>query len=362
MFDSDFAEALLEGMGSHLAMVVLDSTGTCVFANSKTFSTIGKNHSELLGKNFVDNVQLASLDGTKISTEHNPVTKALVEKDYHQTTPFFCRLSMDDNAINSETLALTAIPIHKDAKTNFVVIQIRKAKREVDVGEMKSLFVSFAAHQLKTPSSVVKGFLELMLKQGESAYSKDQWHFLTSAFESNENLITVSKTLLNMARLEGGLIEPVIRHFDPMKILKQKIDSFEPIYDVKKQTVRLSELSVDSGLDLNSDESFFAEIFGILLGNAIKHSPNESEIVVTCSVTPEHCTVHVINFGLEMAQVTRDKLFEKKHDSSADGNSHGLGLYMAKKYIALLGGTIGLSEFDSKIKNTDFYFTVPNLD
>ncbi len=224
---------------------------------------------------------------------------------------------------------------------------------------MKSLFVSFAAHQLKTPSSVVKGFLELMMRQGEAAYSPEQWHFLTSAFESNEQLITVSKTLLNMARLEGGLIEPKVLEFDPSRSLQSKIASLAPLYKTKRVNINLNA-SGDEDLHLRNDETFFLEIFGILLGNAIKHSPIGGEITVSCSLTPAHCEVHVTDNGPGIPEEVRSKLFTTEQEASAEENSHGLGLYMAKKYIALLNGTIGLADGSSS-SGSDFYFTIPNL-
>lgn len=357
MFDSDFAHTLLERMGGNSATVVIDNNGLCVFANSSVNNVLNLSPEDLHQKSFSDIVTILTLEGDKVIPEKHPVDRALASREFVQTTPFFCRLPGSD-----DTYALTTIPIHDaDGNTNFVVVQMRKAKREVQVGEMKTLFVSFAAHQLKTPSSVVKGFLELMMRQGENAYSKDQWHFLTSAFESNENLIGVSKTLLNMARLEGGLIEPDIRGFDPHTTLQTKINSHAPVYQIKKLNITLAGVDRDSELSLHTDESFFTEVFGILLGNAIKHSPNESEILVTYTLFKDKCEVHVIDQGPGIAPAIREKLFSTEQETQPDENSHGLGLYMAKKYIALLGGTIGLVEPAADSVGSDFYFTVPNV-
>jgi signal transduction histidine kinase len=68
--------------------------------------------------------------------------------------------------------------------------------------------------------------------------------------------------------------------------------------------------------------------------------------------------VHVIDNGPGIPQAVKEKLFKKGQDTSEDGNSHGLGLYMAKKYTSLLSGTIGLAESE---QGSDFYFTVPNV-
>lgn len=368
MSNSQFTQDLLEKIGGNSATIVLDNKGNCEFASTATAAVLGIEPDELKGKNFVDVVQLYTLESQPVSELQNPVIKALKQNDFVQTTPFFCKLIAEEPspegtvAEPGNTLALKTIQFSEKGKVSAVLVQIRKAKREVDVGEMKTLFLSFAAHQLKTPSSVVKGFLELMIRQGEAAFSKEQWYFLTSAFESNENLIAVSKTLLNMTRLEGGLIEPNILEFDPAKSLENKIASFESIYKTKDLKIEL--VPVDNSAKeqkLRSDETFFLEVFGILLGNAIKHSPGSSTIKVTYNMVENNCEVHVIDVGSGISEGVRKKLFKSGQKTSDDGNSHGLGLYMAKKYIALINGSLGLAPQDSEGNvGSDFYFIVPN--
>jgi signal transduction histidine kinase len=368
MFNGQFTQELLEKIGGNSATIVLDKQGICEFASTAVAAVLGIEPEDLVGKNFVDAVPLFTLESQPVTELQHPVLKALNQKDFVQTTPFFCKLPLanaaaDQNAIEpGNTLALKAIQFTENGKANYVLVQIRKAKREVDVGEMKSLFLSFAAHQLKTPSSVVKGFLELMIRQGEAAFSKEQWYFLTSAFESNENLIAVSKMLLNMTRLEGGLIEPNIHEFDPAKALSKKIASFESLFKTKGVNVELiASGQTPKGQKLRSDETFFLEIFGILLGNAVKHSPANSTIKVTYSVDENNCEVHVIDAGPGIAEGVRKNLFKSGQKPSEEENSHGLGLYMAKKYIALLNGRVGLVDQNpEEAEGSNFYFIVPN--
>jgi signal transduction histidine kinase len=355
MFNSGFAENLLEKIGKGSAALVLDKQGHCVFANKATEEVLGMLPDEIAGQNFTEIVRFNTLEDQPVSPEKNPVFKALDIKDYVQSTPFFCKIS---DSTETETLALNTMQYIENDEIVYVIVQLRKAKREVQVGEMKSLFLSFAAHQLKTPSSVVKGFLELMMRQGEAAYSAEQWHFLTSAFESNEQLIEVSKTLLNMARLEGGLIEPNIQTFDPNRALQSKIASLAPMYRTKRVSVNLSSAGNQEVGELRTDQTFFLEIFGILLGNAIKHSSIGGDIMVSCVLSNAMCKVHVIDNGPGISQAIKDTLFKSQQDSSENDNSHGLGLFMAKKYINILGGTIGIADSET---GSDFYFTVPNI-
>lgn len=352
-FSPEFIAGLLEKIGGNSATIVLDSGGICVFASKASENVLKINPKELLGKNFSELLTFYTLEGKQVETIKNPINKALAYKDFIQSTPFFCKLTPKEDS----TLALSTIQLQDKSKISHVVVQIRTAKREVEVGEMKTLFLSFAAHQLKTPSSVVKGFLELMMRQGEAAYSNEQWHYLTSAFESNEQLIEVSKTLLNMARLDGGLIEPNIQEFDPYRAIQGKSTSFAPLYQTKRVTVNFSASEDSSGSMIRSDEGFFLEVFGILFGNAIKHSPIGGVITVSCAVTGNNCEVHVIDAGPGIALEIQKSLFKEQQQSNSQENSYGLGLFMAKKYISLLGGTIGIEPSET---GSDFYFTVPS--
>ncbi len=347
--DPVFAEHLLEKLNK-VGVLVLNPDGECIYVSNRAEQILQKKKDELVGNNFFATLPLKTLEGELVEERKHPVWRALQLTPYTQVTPFFCKSSRDDGP----TLALNVMQVNKDDRPMAVVVQIRVAEREVNVGEMKTLFVSFAAHQLKTPSSIVKGFLELLMREGEQSFSSDQWNYLISAFESNEHLIQVSKTLLSMARLEGGLIEPQIKSFDAAHTLEAKIKSMSSLLKLKQLDVEYQ--AVGEGY-VNSDDTFFLEIFEIVFANAIKHSPSDTKISVNCETTDDGVTVHVIDQGSGVPSELAKSLFANVQETQAGTNSHGLGLYMAKKYLALLGGTVGVN---SSKAGSDFYFTIPN--
>jgi signal transduction histidine kinase len=180
--DPVFAEHLLERLNKS-GMVVLNDKGEIVYVSVRAEQVLDLNKAAVLGQSFFEAVPLQTLEGEDIDDRKHPVWRALQPQPYTQVTPFFC-----SQPGVGQALAMNVLQILDEKKLKAVVVQIRKAEREVNVGEMKTLFVSFAAHQLKTPSSIVKGFLELMIREGQEIYSADQWNYLISAFESNEHL------------------------------------------------------------------------------------------------------------------------------------------------------------------------------
>ncbi len=350
--DPVFAEHLLERLNK-TGIVVVNSTGECIYVSEKAQQILKKAKRQIIGKQFFEAIPLLTIEDKEINIRKHPVAIALGHKSYTQVTPFFCKLHQEDDG---HILAMNVLQIKKQRKVFGVVVQIRKAERELNIGEMKSLFVSFAAHQLKTPSSIVKGFLELMMREGRKAYNANQWGYLISAFESNEHLIHVSKTLLGLARLEGGLIAPTIKAMDPRQLLRGKIKSMQTLLDIKKINVTFEP---EGKGFLNSDEAFFLEIFEILFANAVKHAPENTNILITCTTSKYGTEVHVIDNGPGISETLKAKLFVSAQQDAPDQNTHGLGLYMAKKYIALLDGSIGV-EARNPAPGSDFFFVVPN--
>lgn len=350
--DPIFVEHLLEGTNKS-TVVVVNAKGICVYANRRTEQILQIPIKEILQQQVFKAIPLINMEGKEIHERKHPVFLALQKEPYVQVTPFFCKLNIDGN---NDPLALNVTQIKKGKSVVGAVVQIRKAERELNVGEMKSLFLSFAAHQLKTPSSIVKGFLELMMREGHRSYNPDQWNFLTSAYESNEHLIHVSRTLLGLARLEGGLIAPQIRQFDPILAIENKVKTMGSLLDLKEMELVVGSRGQGYAY---SDDNFFLEIFEILLANAIKHSPNGTKINIFCKVNKDGVEVRVIDNGPGISDEMKTKLFAAPQPGSTENNSHGLGLYMAKKYIALLSGNIGVKDRVDK-QGSDFYFFIPN--
>ncbi len=351
--DPQFAAELLERLGQ-AATLVLASSGKVIFVSKRALRLLKSTEKKITGQDFFLKIKLVDDKNQPLLERKHPVWQALQRKPYSQMTPFFCRLIPGGKA-ETLSVAVRALQIRQKGKLQGVVVELRETKRLLNVGEMKSLFVSFAAHQLKTPSSIVKGFLELMLRQGERSYTSEQWHNLQSAFEANENLISLSKTLLNLTRLEGGLIEPKIAHFNPHAVLERKIASHKPLLHVKQMDVKL--VAAGQATSFPSDETFFLEISDILLSNALKHSPPGSVITIKCTANSAELRVEVHDQGPGIPLEQQKKLFNAAATADGENNHHGLGLLMAKKYVSLLGGNIGL--VPGIKRGAAFFFTIP---
>jgi signal transduction histidine kinase len=350
--DPEFSRALLERLGNS-ATIVLAPDGTFAYLSQRAQDMFNVPKSAI-GKSFSEVVVLTTAEGKEIFDRKHPVWLAVNTLPYTQMTPFFCQYQTGKI---QTPIALNVLQIRQGKTVRAIVVQMREVQRVLNVGEMKSLFVSFAAHQLKTPSSVVKGFLELLLREGQAAFKPLQWDHINSAYEANENLIQLSKTLLNLTRLEGGLIEPKVSSFDPIALLRAKIRSHSWLFDSKKLTIKF--FAKGKTKSFHSDETFVSEIFDIIFSNAIKFSPEKGIIAISSSVNAKELVVSILDEGPGISKTDQEKLFRDIADAKSDPNSHGLGLVMANKYISLLRGKIAVKSNGKK--GTEFIVHIPNI-
>lgn len=319
-------------------LLVLNRERRVIYASPKALQALGLSEKQLVAKDFAKAVPFLDNQGMLIPDEKRPSYKALSGNSV-QATMFFCQYRQPATG-ELVPLAVRAAAIRKGKKVLGAIVEIRRTVRQLDVDGMKSLFTGFAAHQLKTPSSIVKGFLELMMRQGRPAYKPEQWHFLTSAFDANERLIRLSQTLLKITRLEGGMVELNITKTNIARILQDRVEVYKRA--AKERQVSVDFSTNDSVTQVATDPSFVSEIVDVLVDNGLKVMPIGGCLVITAGVRGERLEVSITDQGPglpeEILTKLRGPIAQHQPGSSTGGN--GLGLYMARKYAAMLRGDI----------------------
>ncbi len=350
LFSEAFVTTLLERVGE-AGILVINLDGAILYAGERAARLFDMTASQLRKKNYFKDIVLYNERHERIADWQRPGWKATHDKRFVQVTPFFCWFELGDGSKKHIVQKATTVRI---ADESYAILEVREAKRNLKVDEMKTLFISFAAHQLKTPSSIVKGFIELLIREGKKSFSGQQWDHIESAYEANEQLINLSRSLLNVTKLEGGMIEPSVTTFDAREVIDTKLKTHEFLFSVKNLSVRVDG---PASVPFVSDPSIFSEIFEILLTNAVKYSPNKGTIAVPIALTKTGITVSVIDEGQGVPAEQQKQLFAAFNVSQVHTNNHGLGLMMAKKYLELLGGTIGYKQGVNG--GAHFYFSLP---
>lgn len=235
----------------------------------------------------------------------------------------------------------------------------RDITKEEQIDRMKSEFISLASHQLRTPLTAMKWFLE-RIDNGEGGSLTDaQKAIIGKTRVSNERMILLVNTLLNVSRIESGRIKVECNNIDLKQLITDCIEEAKVYFREKKQPVTVTATLVNPIVSV--DEKLFRHIINNLLTNAMKYSPNESPIAVGMSQTEDTIVITVEDHGYGIPSNQKDQVYKKffRADNIVliEPNGTGLGLYVVKEITELLGGTITFTSEENK--GTTFTVTLP---
>jgi signal transduction histidine kinase/CheY-like chemotaxis protein len=263
------------------------------------------------------------------------------EKSIELVTPLATQAAIAmENARLIESLRLEA----KMAARNAELEAANRQLQEVD--RLKSQFLSIMSHELRTPLNSIIGFTELILSECVGPINEEQRHQLHYAAAAGHHLLTLITDLLEISRIEAGRV-PVVR--EPTDIAALARECFEQLRSqAEAKKLRLELAGFDDLPPCRSDRGKLKQVLLCLLGNAIKFTPSGH---VRLSAEQAHGLLHlrVEDSGIGIAPESMDMLFKPFTQlDSSDSRSYqgtGLGLYLCKKYVTLLGGII---DADSK--------------
>ncbi len=208
---------------------------------------------------------------------------------------------------------------------------------------LKSEFVAKVSHELRSPLSTIHEQLALVIKDMVGETDLDDHHLLSRAKDKTKGLISLIGDLLDLSRIEEGLIchEPQPVHLE--EILKSIIDFLETKAANKHQSLTLAPPQ-NPLPRLSADPIAIESIFGNLITNAINYTQEGGSIRVVIDLAGINARVKVIDNGFGIADKYMHKIFERfyrvKDDKTRYITGTGLGLPIVKGLVESLGGII----------------------
>ena len=224
----------------------------------------------------------------------------------------------------------------------------------VDITELKMLdrlkseFVAQVSHELRSPLSTIHEQLAVVLNDMVKDVPEEQHYMLTRAKEKTQGLIGLIGDLLDLSRIEAGLIVKEPAPVDISKTVSNVVDFLNTKARGKNQTITLT--LPESGLpEVPADPQAIESIFGNLITNAMNYSDEGSLIEVTGKVEQREVVIAVKDngFGIEERHLEKifDKFYRVKNDKTRLITGTGLGLRIVMGILEAMGGRI---EVDSK--------------
>jgi two-component system phosphate regulon sensor histidine kinase PhoR len=216
---------------------------------------------------------------------------------------------------------------------------------------LKSEFVAKVSHELRSPLSTIHEQLAMVLSKVAGEASDEQRHLLSRAKEKTYGLITMIGDLLDLSRIESGLVTKDRKPVDVSRVLTSVVEFMESKAKGKKQTLALT--LPDEGLPtVSADPQSLEIVFGNLLTNAINYTPEGGRIEVTGQTGDGRVRVGVKDNGFGIEKRHQEKIFERfyrvKDDNTRYITGTGLGLPIVKGIVEDLGGCIELESEPGK--------------
>lgn len=232
-------------------------------------------------------------------------------------------------------------------------------ERLQDHDQRRSKFVSVASHELRTPMTSIKGFIENMLDGLTGPLSERQAHYLQRVKHNVDRLTRIINQLLDWSRLDVGRIDIKPESLNINEFTQDVVESIQTL--AAEKSIRLEVLPCNQPITVRADRDKLEQIIFNLVGNAIKFTPPSGHVTVGCSLCDaNYAQITVADTGCGIAPDQLPHVFtEFSKVESAMPTSQGaqLGLFITKSLVALHGGQMCV---ESQLGvGTTFYFTLP---
>jgi len=241
------------------------------------------------------------------------------------------------------TLAVTASLLSgHDRAPNAVVWTVHDITARARLERAKSEFVATASHELRSPLTSIKGFVEL-LAGAPAGMSERQKEFVDIILRSTDRLVELVNDLLDVARLEADHVEISRRPIDAAEAVREVAELMGPRIQAKHQHL---ELELGPALPLAmADPGRLRQIVANLLTNAHLYTPEAGRIKLSGRADEDWVRIEVADSGVGMSQDELDHVFERffrAGDARANSGT-GLGLSIVKSLVDLHQGRLEVS-------------------
>ncbi len=246
-----------------------------------------------------------------------------------------------------------------------LLVRSLTAERERAVATERQLvhrrdeFISVAAHELRNPLTTILGFSELL--RSNTLTEVQRQRALTYINQESHRMDALMQDLLDVSRIHAGKVPLRIEPMDIRATISQVVEPYR-----NRHSLHTFSLSVapDIGMVL-ADRGKLLQVMGNLVDNAVKYSPKGGPVAISAALTTDSSAVHVsvVDQGIGMKPQEISSLFNyfsrTKTGEDAGIKGTGLGLYIVRSLVEMMGGQISVSSEEGR--GTAFTFSLPIL-
>lgn len=348
--------AILASMGDGL--VVTDAEGVVTYANAAAESMLGLEADQTKGLHVHEAVIITDAHGQPVEHAEHPVSIVLEHKASFapvKDPQFYLKQKSAHIAIN-----VLAAPILRDGDCIGAVLSIRDVSdaRKIDI--LKSEFISLVSHQLRTPLSTMRWYLELFEDEAP-AMNAEQKESVAQIGLANTRMNNLVNALLNASRIELGKFQLSPASVNFLHLLNVTVQGVA--LPMNQKHIQLVRKNLEMIPTLKTDQSLLALIIDNLVSNAVKYSPENSKVTIAATIDPakEYVDISFADEGIgipaEQQKQIGQKLFRGTNARMSDTDGNGLGLYISKLAAEAIGADLTFKSIENE--GTTFTLHLP---
>jgi PAS domain S-box-containing protein len=224
--------------------------------------------------------------------------------------------------------------------------------------QQKDEFISVASHELKTPLTSLKSYVQLAHMKSNDLKGREVSGMLERAETQINKMTRMIRDFLNAAQSDSGKMVLYREEFLLDVLIREIITDLS--VNARRNRLRLNDCPP---VKISADREKIEQVLANLIGNALKYSTGTDPVTISCSRAGGRVTVRIDDFGIGISNEDKEHLFDRFF-RSANPNSRavsgfGIGLYVSAEIVRLHGGHIGV---DSEIgRGSSFWFDLPEV-
>ena len=205
---------------------------------------------------------------------------------------------------------------------------------EAKLDKMKSSFIDIIAHEIKTPLTAIKTYVDLMRKEKLGKLTKLQKEKLEKVAKNIEKMTKLIDDMLQIPTIDAKELELRKELFEVKDIMEKIIDDTKEMAREKKQKI---SVDVEPALTVFGDKNLIEKAIKNIVTNAIKYTPEKGKISIKAMREGNYAHIQISDTGKGIEKSEIDKIFEPFYSR---GGGAGLGLAIAKNVVESHGGKI----------------------
>ena len=254
---------------------------------------------------------------------------------------------------------ITQTPVKRGGKTEFYIGITRDITRRKEIDRAKSEYVSLTAHQLATPLTIIGWNADALLSEKRGALGQDQREYLEQIKIAANSMRELSDTFLNAAKIEAGTLKLFLAPVALPHICDAVINGYVPT--IKEKNIHIAKEYDEHLPEVISDERLLRIIVQNLISNSLKYTPEQGTVAISVKRSGVHFVLSVRDTGFGIPKDEQEKVFSKlfraRNVTTQQGEGTGLGLYIVKMAVNLLGGKIWFVSAEGE--GTTFFVEIP---